>query len=141
MNNKNNRLVLEEKYKITNTNNNAFLKKNYGFHYDNLCSYSQMEFKGTIFKTGYYLTNFIDEVCLYEILEIVINKNNLDDIMIIVNQIEIDCYCSHLRAYKINKNKNIILKTVLNPENCSGPPININKLINGDLVIRLKEYY
>jgi len=79
-------------------------------------------------------------VCLYEILEIVINLNNLN-VIIVVNKIEIDCYCPHLKAYKVNKDKNTILKTVLNPEDCSGPPINISKLLNGDLFIRLKEYY
>lgn len=138
-NNKNN-IELENRHKIT-SNHTTFLERIYGFSFDtNLCSYSQIDYKGTTYKTGYFLTNLIDEVCLYEILEIVINLNHLN-VTLIVNQIEIDCYCPHLKAYKVNKDKNAILKTVLKPEDCSGPPINISKLLNGDLFIRLKEYY
>lgn len=59
----------------------------------------------------------------------------------IVQQIEIDFYDSHLRAYQINKTKKIILKTILSPEDCSGPPVNINELSNGNLMVRLKEYF
>lgn len=62
-------------------------------------------------------------------------------IFFIVHHIEIDDYCSDLRAYKVNKDKNMILKTILFPENCSGPPININEVIGGHLFIRLKEYH
>ncbi|KAE9522645.1 hypothetical protein AGLY_016950 [Aphis glycines] len=108
--NKNN-IELEDKHKIT-SNLTTFLERIYGFLFDiNLCSYSQIDYKGTTYKTGYFLTNLIDEVCLYEILEIVINLNNLN-VIIVVNQIEIDCYCPHLKAYKVNKDKNTILKTL-----------------------------
>jgi hypothetical protein len=138
-NNNNKNIELDEKYKII-SNDIEFLQRIFGFPSDNLLSYSQIEYKGTTYKIGYFLTNFVDEVCFYEILEIIIDKNNLT-VIFVVNQIEIDCYCPHLKSYKLNNDKNIILKTVLNPENCSGPPININTLINGDLVIRLKEYY
>jgi len=124
-NNKNN-IELEDRHKIT-SNHTTFLERIYGFSFDtNLCSYSQIDYKGITYKTGYFLTNLIDEVCLYEILEIVINLNNLN-VTLIVNEID--------------KDKNAILKTVLKPEDCSGPPINISELLNGDLFRRLKEYY
>lgn len=60
-----------------------------------------------MYKVGYFLTNFIDEICLYEILEILLIKNT-GKINFIVNQIEIDFYNSHLRSYQVNNTKNII---------------------------------
>lgn len=135
----NTNIELKEMHKVR-SNNTVFLQRIHGYPSDNLTSYSQVKYKGTTFKTGYFLTNFVDEICLYEILEIVFNINTLV-IFFIVHQIEIDAYCSHLRAYKVERNKNVILKTILNPEDCSGPPININEVFNGNLFIKLKEYY
>lgn len=77
---------------------------------------------------------------MYEILEIIFVKEN-SRVQFIVQQIEIDFYNSHLRAYQVNKTKQIILKTILSPEDCSGPPVNINELYNSNLMIRLKEYF
>jgi len=93
-----------------------------------------------MYKVGYFLTNCINEICLYEILEILLIKNTFK-IKFIVKQIEIDFYNSHLRSYQVNKLKNIVLKIVLNPEDCSGPPVNLNELSNGTIMLRLKEYY
>jgi len=112
INNKN--IEMNEIHKII-SNNTVFLHRLFGYSSDNLLSYSQVIYKGTTFKTGYFLTNFVDEVCLYEIVEIVFNINTLV-VFFIVHQIEIDAYCSNLRAYKFNINKNITLKTILYPE-------------------------
>lgn len=77
MNSKNNiNIELNEKYKII-SNDIEFLQRVFGFPSDNLLSYSQIEYKGTTYKIGYFLTNFVEEVCLYEIMEIIIEKNNL----------------------------------------------------------------
>lgn len=138
LNNKNNKNIeIDEIHKITSSNT-KFLDRIFLYQSTNLLSYSQVKYKGTKFKTGYFLTNFVDEVCLFKILEIVCNINILV-VFSIVHQIEIDAYFSNLRAYKVNTNKNIILKTY--PEDCNGPPINIKQVINGHLFIRLKEYY
>jgi len=101
---------MKEIHKII-SNSSKFLHRIYGYQSDHLPIYSQVKYKGTTYKTGYFLTNFVDEVCLYELLEIVYNISTLA-IFFMVHPIEIDDYCSHLRAYKVNKNKNIILKTV-----------------------------
>lgn len=50
-------------------------------------SYSKINFKGTDYQVGNYVTNFRNEVCLYEILEIVLIKNNA--ISFIVHQIQL----------------------------------------------------
>jgi len=105
-NNNNKNIEINEIHKIS-CNNTTFLDRIFGSPSKNLLSYSQVKYKGTKFKTGYFLTNFVDEVCLYEILEIVCNINMLV-VFFIVHQIEIDAYCSNLRAYKVNTNKNIL---------------------------------
>ncbi|CAI6356451.1 unnamed protein product [Macrosiphum euphorbiae] len=95
-----------------------------------------MEFKGTT----YFLTNCIDELCLHDILEILVIKQNYK-VKFIVQQIEIDLYNSHLKSYQINKTKNIILKTILCPGECSLPPVNLHEVPNANIMLRLKEYY
>ncbi|KAL5238043.1 hypothetical protein ACI65C_005453 [Semiaphis heraclei] len=72
--------------------------------------------------------------------EIIFVKEN-PRVQFIVQQIEINFYSSHIRAEKVNKTKKIILKTILSPEDCSGPPVNMNELSNGNLMLRLKEYF
>jgi len=130
-----------------NTNNKYVKDSNYNqlilraLHLtsDQYICFSQIEFKGTLYKIGYFITNFNDEICVYEILEIIFVKENSKVQFIL--QIEIDFYNSHLRAYQVNKTKNITLKTILSPEDCSGPPVNIHKLSNDILMLRLKEYF
>jgi len=34
--------------------------------------YSQIEYIGTIYKRGYYLTKYIEDLCLFEIVEILV---------------------------------------------------------------------
>ena len=76
--NNTNNIELENKHKITSFHT-VFLERIYGFSFDiNFCSYSQINYKGTTYKIGYFLTNLIDEMYLYEILEIIINLNNLN---------------------------------------------------------------
>ncbi|KAF0749316.1 Uncharacterized protein FWK35_00016906 [Aphis craccivora] len=102
-------------------------------------SYSKINFKGTDYKIGNYVTNFINEVCLYEILEIIVLQNNV--VLFTVHQIQLVSYNLHFKAYEVDSKKSIIAISLINIEQFSGPPINIHQIPNGKLMIRLKEYY
>jgi len=131
LNNYPNECVKEMSYKIC-TNHNQLIQRNLGLSVDEFDCYSQVELKGTTYKVDYLVSNFTDELCLYEILEIIFIKIN-GDIKFIVNQVQIENYNSHLKAYQVNNINNF--KYILSPENCSGPPINTNKTFKGDLMI------
>jgi len=122
-----------------NSRNNELIQRNLGLSLDDFNCYSQIKLKGTTYKVGYFVTKFIDELCLFEILDILLIKKNCS-FKFIVSQLQIHNYNSHLRAYQVDNN-DINLKNILNPEGCSGPPININITYNGNSMIRLKEYY
>lgn len=115
---------------ITNTLNIPF---------NNFISYSKLDFKGIVYKVGNYVTSFKYDLCLYEILEIIVIEDSV--VSFIVHQIQLDSYNSHLKAYEVNKNKQIITKLIINVGELSGPPININQVSSGKLLIRLKEYF
>lgn len=106
---------------------------------DSYDSFSKVTLKGTTYKIGYYVTNFTDEVSLFEILEIIKLPNNI--VYFVVQQIQLLRFNLHLRAYEVDVNKSIISKSILRIEQFSGPPININVLPGGSLMIRLKEYF
>lgn len=99
-----------------------------------------MKFKGTAYKIGYYLTKFTYELNLYEILEIIL-INATNKIVLILKQIKVDCYVEHLKSYMVDKNKSEILTTAMPISDFNGPPININTVLDGSLMIRLKEYF
>lgn len=92
-----------------------------------------------MYKIGNYVSSFKNDICLYEILEIVIMNDSA--ILFIVHQIQLDSYSIHMRSYEVNKNKNIISKGIIGIKEISGPPININQVSNGRQMIRLKEYF
>jgi len=58
------------------TNHNILIQRNLGLSIDEFDCYSQVELKGTTYKVDYLVSNFTDELCLYEILEIVFVKIN-----------------------------------------------------------------
>lgn len=62
-------------------------------------------------------------------------------IVLILKKLKIDCFVAHLKSYKVDQNKTEILKEVLPIEDLNGPPININTMLDGSLMIRLKEYF
>jgi len=125
---------------ITSSNYNELILRVLNLTSDEFICYSKIEFKGTTYKIGYFLTRFIEEVCLYEILEIILVKANFK-VQFVVQQIEVDFFNSHLKAYQVNRSKSIILKTILSPDSCNGPPVNINESFSGNLLLRVKEYY
>lgn len=115
-----------------------FLSSTLNMPSNSFISYSKVDFKGTVYKIGNYVSSFKQNICLYEILEIIIMKDSV--LLFIVGQIQLGSYNTHIRAYEVNKNKNKISKSIIGVEELSGPPININEVSNGRLMIRLKEY-
>jgi len=125
--------------KVNSNNYDQFIFNHLNISTDSFNTYSKINFKGTSYKTGNYLTSFINEVCLYEILEIIILKNN--DIYFVVHQILLQWFNSHLRIYEVDRNKAVVSKSVMSIKQFSGPPINIIQFSGNKLMIRLKEYY
>jgi len=137
----NQELILKEKYMV------------HSLHLDKICDtfsftsvdfvcYKQIEFMGTNYKNGYYLTRFIEEMNLLEILEIIVFNNPLIKIHIIVKQIKLEHFHSHFEAFEVN-NERIIINDfkIYSIDTFSGPPINITPSSSGKLMIRLKEFF
>lgn len=101
---------------------------------NNYFSYSKIQFRGTTYKIGNFLTCCHNEICLFEILEIILLKKNT--VYFVVQQILLELFDTHFRAYKVDMNK-----SVMNIDQFNCPPININKVTGGNLMIRLKEYF
>jgi len=104
--------------------------------------YSQIEYKGTLYKRGYYLTKFVEELCLFEILELIVLSNVIDKVFIVAKQVKITGYHLHLEAYEVDSSLYVIKECVIfEIDDFSGPPINISQISSGKLMIRLKEYF
>lgn len=75
---------------------------------NNFISYSKIDYKGTIFKIGNYVSSFKHDniACLYEILEIIITNDSA--VSFIIHQIELESYIIHMKAYEVNKHKHKI---------------------------------
>jgi len=104
--------------------------------------YNQIEYIGTLYKKGYYLTKFTDPVCLFEVDEIIVVHEPIDKVYLCTKQMELEGFNSHLEAFEVNINKNILNNCLIfGIEEFSGPPININEISSSKLMIRLKEFY
>jgi len=66
--------------------------------------YSQVNYLGTLYKRGYYLTKFLDEMCLYEISEIIVVNNSTDKIFILSKQIQVLDFHVKFEAFEVDKN-------------------------------------
>lgn len=98
--------------------------------------YSQIEYKGTLYKRGYYITKFVGELCLFEILELIVLSNVIDKVFIVAKQIKITGYHLHLESYEIDSRLYVIKECVIfEIDDFSGPPINISQISSGKLMI------
>jgi len=139
LNDKSNQIVVVAMKNIISSKHNEFVFNTLNISSNFFNSYSKINFKGTDYKIGNYVTNFINEVCFYEILEIIVLQNNI--VLFTVHQIQLVSYNLHFKAYEVDRKKSIIAKSLINIEQFSGPPINIHQIPDGKLMIRLKEYY
>jgi len=67
-------LILNPKHKIQSLYDHIICPK-YQTSSNQFECYKRIEYIGTDYKAGYYLTRFEDEMCLYEITEIIIMIN------------------------------------------------------------------
>lgn len=108
----------------------------------NFFCYNQIEFLGIVYKKGYYLTQFIEEMCLFEILEIIVFNDSNAKIYISTKQIKIDNFNSHFEAFEVDSDRTTISDfLIFKIDEFSGPPINITPSSSGKLMIRLKEFF
>jgi len=102
--------------------------------------YNTIEYMGTNYKEGYYLTRFIFEMCLFEIIEIIV-INNIK-IIILTKQIKLNGFHSHFEAYEVDFDEHIVLNLVFNEINYfNGPTINVINTSTGKKMFRTKEYF
>lgn len=103
--------------------------------------YIKIIFKGTCYKIGYFLTKFTKQLCLFKIVNILVFEGD-KHVVLVVDEILIEEFNSHYCSYKVDL-KETVIKTNLfyNITDFSGPPINVHKIFNGQLMIRLREYF
>jgi len=133
-------LVLHFKNKIKESQYNKLISDKYKRTPDQYECYNKIEYMGTNYKKGYYLTRFIYEMCLFKIKEIIV-INNIK-IIILTKQIQLNGFHSHLEAYEVDFNEHVILNPVFNEINdFNGPPINVVNTSIGKKMFIIKEYF
>lgn len=102
---------------------------------------NQIRYKGTQFKSGQLLTKFFQNLSVFEIVNIYFLQES-SQVILLLNEILVKCYNSHYDSYELDPIKTIISENlVLKIEEFNVKPINIHRMIDGKLMIRLKEYF
>lgn len=128
-------IIIKEKHKIHSLNSDNICKI-LSLTCVDFCCYNQIEFMGTIYKKGYYLAKFIEEVSLFEIMEVIVFNIPNKKIHILVKQIKIINFNSHFEAFEVDCDKTVVEDGVIyNVDEFSGPPINITQSPSGKLMI------
>lgn len=98
---------------------------------------------GTIYKKRYYLSKCIEEMSLYEIIEIIVFNDPNIKIHILVKQIKIINFHSHLEAFEVDCRDTTVINSckIYRIDEFSGSPINITPSSSGSLMIRLKNFF
>ncbi|KAF0712217.1 C2H2-type domain-containing protein, partial [Aphis craccivora] len=81
-------LVLNFKHKIKESQFGKLISDKYKITPNQYEYYNKIEYKGTNYKEGYYLTRFIYEMCLFKIIEIIVISNI--KIIILTKQIQLN---------------------------------------------------
>jgi len=133
-------LVLNPKHIIKDSPYSKLINDTYKITSKQYECYNKIEYMGTNYKEGYYLTRFIFEMCLFEIIEIIV-INNIK-IIILTKQIKLNGFHSHFEAYEVDFDEHIVLNPVFNEINYfNGPPINVINTSTGKKMFRTKEYF
>lgn len=87
-----------------------------------------------------FVTRVIETLNLFKILQIIVSDEN--KCLILAEEFKVDYYHSHFDAYVVEDNLtqpgNL---SVFSIDDLNGPPINIIRVANNKIMIRLKEYY
>lgn len=106
---------------------------------DFIC-YTEIKNYGTTYKKSNYLTIFNNVLHVYEICEIVV-KLNTNDVFIICREVQVIGFEPHFAAYAVDPNQPSKDVDIIDIKRFSGPPINLNKLLTGHYMVRLKEHF
>lgn len=102
--------------------------------------YTQVDYKGTLFKADMFVTRVIEMLNLFKILQIIVSDEN--NCLILAEELKVNYYHSHFDAYVVEENLTQPGSlSIFNIDDLNGPPINIIRVINNQTMIRLKEYY
>lgn len=135
------KIILKEKHKIQ-TKHIELINKTLNLPPSKYSCYNDLEFNGIIFKEGYYLTKFLNEMNLFKITEIIVIENNDDTVFILGEQILFKHFDPRYESFVINENKDELNNfSIYSAYDFSGPPINVTKMANGKKMLRLKEFY
>jgi len=103
--------------------------------------YSEVQYKGTTYKTKLYLSSFTNNAMfIFEIKAVLITNNS--QILILAKQIALNDFSPHYQAYEVPDELQIVDEfTLVNINEFSGPPINIIKTSTLKTFVRLKEFF
>lgn len=103
--------------------------------------YSELQYRGTTYKTKFYLTKGSSKDYIFEISAILEEIPN-NKIHIIAKQIVLNDFNSHFVAYELSDNPQIYDELSINDINVfNGPPLNITQISTGHSFVRLKDFY
>jgi len=135
------KIISKEKHKIQ-TKHIELISKTLNLSPSKYSCYNYLEFNGIVFKEGYYLSKFLNEIKLFKITEIIVIENNDDTVLILGEQILFEKFDPHYESFVINENTNELSNfSIYSTYDFSGPPINITNVANGKKMLRLKEFY
>jgi len=100
-----------------------------------------LELNGVVYKEGYYLSKFINEMNLFKIVEIIVVCKNYDTVFILCESILLKSFDAHYESYLISDDENVLNRTIYSANDFSGPPINVTHLATGKKIVCLKQFY
>lgn len=135
----NNSFFFKDKHRIESKNLDLLFAKT-KIKPQKVLAFSEINYKGTVYKKGLIVSLFKLELSIFEIEEIFILEEN-SEIFLLVNQFLVESYSSHLDAFEINSQKQYITEQLFfKIIDFKVLPANIHCTVNGNLMYKLKEY-
>lgn len=134
------KIISKEKHRIQSTNIEIICKV-LNLSSSQFCCYNELHLNSIIYKKGYYLTKFIDEMQLFKIIELIKTDENNDDIFTLVQPIILGIFEIHYEAFVVSDNEDFNNYFIFKANDFSGPPVNITMTAIEKKMLRLKEFY
>lgn len=104
--------------------------------------YSKISYRGCIYKTDYYLSQFQEKMYIYKIkLILIIRNTNNFTIHILCETLNSVKYEKHYASYSVDPLNLLDELSIKNIDEFDGPPLNLNITHSGIYMLRLKDYY
>lgn len=131
-------LIKNRTHEVKNNEHIQFIKSLI-LHHQFKC-FTQIDYKGTLFKVDMFVTRVIETLNLFKILQIIVSDEN--KCLILAEEFKVNYYHSHFDAYVVEDNLTQPGSlSIFSIDDLNGPPINIIRVANNKIMIRLKEYY